>query len=294
MASTTQQQQHNAQRNESTIIDNKYMLEKKIGKWDYGRVYKGRDLETGDLVAIKQAPLEAVDQQDLDIIMNLNHKNILKYLGSVKTKSHLYIILEYVENGSLASIIKRNKFGPFPESLVVVYIAQVLEGLVYLHEQGVIHRDIKGRNILTTKEGIVKLTGFGAATKITEADVNTGVVIGTPYWMAHEVIKISGACTTSDIWSVGCTIIELLTCAPPYYDLQPMPALFHIVQDVHPPIPKGLSPGITDFLRLCFQKDAQQRPAAKTLLMHPWLQNSRSALPAPLPQPAPLRIKGTS
>ncbi|KAL1104304.1 hypothetical protein V6Z11_D04G057800 [Gossypium hirsutum] len=86
------------------------------------------------------------------LLLNLNHKNIVKYLGSLKTTTHLHIILEYVENGSLANIIKPNKFGPFPESLVAVYIAQVLEGLVYLHEQGVIHRDIKGANILTTKE----------------------------------------------------------------------------------------------------------------------------------------------
>ncbi|XP_016682041.2 MAP3K epsilon protein kinase 1 isoform X1 [Gossypium hirsutum] len=86
------------------------------------------------------------------IVMNLNHKNIVKYLGSLKTTTHLHIILEYVENGSLANIIKPNKFGPFPESLVAVYIAQVWEGLVSLHEQGVIHRDIKGANILTTKE----------------------------------------------------------------------------------------------------------------------------------------------
>ncbi|ERN00041.1 hypothetical protein AMTR_s00105p00070700 [Amborella trichopoda] len=122
--------------------------------------------------------------------MNLNHKNIVKYLGSFKTKTHLYIILEYVENGSLASIIKPNKFGPFPESLVAVYIAQVLEGLVYLHEQGVIHRDIKGANILSTKEGLVKLADFGVATKLTEADVNTHSVVGTPYWMAPEDFRI--------------------------------------------------------------------------------------------------------
>jgi serine/threonine protein kinase len=138
--------------------------------------------------------------------------------------------LEYVENGSLANIIKPNKFGPFPESLVAVYIAQVLEGLVYLHEQGVIHRDIKGANILTTKEGLVKLADFGVATKLNEADVNTHSVVGTPYWMAPEVIEMSGVCAASDIWSVGCTVIELLTCVPPYYDLQPMPALFRIVQ----------------------------------------------------------------
>ncbi|KAK8965172.1 Mitogen-activated protein kinase kinase kinase NPK1 [Platanthera guangdongensis] len=95
--------------------------------------------------------------------------------------------LWYVENGSLANIIKPNKFGPIPESLVAVYISQVLEGLVYLHEQGVIHRDIKGANILTTKESLVKLADFGVATKLNEADLNTHSVVGTPYWMAPEV-----------------------------------------------------------------------------------------------------------
>ncbi|XVE92897.1 hypothetical protein REPUB_Repub01dG0143100 [Reevesia pubescens] len=266
----------------SKTLDNKYMLGDEIGKGAYGRVYKGLDLENGDFVAIKQVSLENIAQEDLNIIMNLNHKNIVKYLGSLKTKTHLHIILEYVENGSLANIIKPNKFGPFPESLVAVYIAQVLEGLVYLHEQGVIHRDIKGANILTTKEGLVKLADFGVATKLTEADVNTHSVVGTPYWMAPEVIEMSGVCAASDIWSVGCTVIELLTCLPPYYDLQPMPALFRIVQDEHPPIPDSLSPDITDFLRQCFKKDARQRPDAKTLLSHPWIRNCRRALQSSL------------
>ncbi|KAL3513571.1 hypothetical protein ACH5RR_026288, partial [Cinchona calisaya] len=280
----------------SKTLDNKYMLGDEIGKGAYGRVYKGLDLENGDFVAIKQVSLENIAQEDLNIIMqeidllkNLNHKNIVKYLGSLKTKTHLHIILEYVENGSLANIIKPNKFGPFPESLVAVYISQVLEGLVYLHEQGVIHRDIKGANILTTKEGLVKLADFGVATKLTEADVNTHSVVGTPYWMAPEVIEMSGVCAASDIWSVGCTVIELLTCVPPYYDLQPMPALFRIVQDDHPPIPDSLSPAITDFLRQCFKKDARQRPDAKTLLSHPWIQNSRRALQSSLRHSGTLR-----
>nr|GMC75635.1 MAP3K epsilon protein kinase 1-like [Ipomoea batatas] len=280
----------------SKTLDNKYMLGDEIGKGAYGRVYKGLDLDNGDFVAIKQVSLENIAQEDLNIIMqeidllkNLNHKNIVKYLGSLKTKTHLFIILEYVENGSLANIIKPNKFGPFPESLVAHFIAQVLEGLVYLHEQGVIHRDIKGANILTTKEGLVKLADFGVATKLTEADVNTHSVVGTPYWMAPEVIELSGVCAASDIWSVGCTVIELLTCVPPYYDLQPMPALFRIVQDEHPPIPDSLSPAITDFLRQCFQKDARQRPDAKTLLSHPWLQNSRRALQSSLRHSGTLR-----
>ncbi|KAL2591699.1 hypothetical protein AAZX31_12G026300 [Glycine max] len=280
----------------SKTLDNKYMLGDEIGKGAYGRVYKGLDLENGDFVAIKQVSLENIAQEDLNIIMqeidllkNLNHKNIVKYLGSSKTKSHLHIVLEYVENGSLANNIKPNKFGPFPESLVALYIAQVLEGLVYLHEQGVIHRDIKGANILTTKEGLVKLADFGVATKLTEADVNTHSVVGTPYWMAPEVIEMAGVCAASDIWSVGCTVIELLTCVPPYYDLQPMPALFRIVQDEHPPIPDSLSPDITDFLLQCFKKDARQRPDAKTLLSHPWIQNFRRALQSSLRHSGTLR-----
>ncbi|GAB2285024.1 MAP3K epsilon protein kinase 1 [Dionaea muscipula] len=279
----------------SKTLENKYMLGDEIGKGAYGRVYKGLDLENGDFVAIKQVSLENIAQEDLNIIMqeidllkNLNHKNIVKYLGSLKTRSHLHIILEYVENGSLANIIKPNKFGPFPEQLVAHYIAQVLEGLVYLHEQGVIHRDIKGANILATKEGLVKLADFGVATKLTEADVNTHSVVGTPYWMAPEVIEMSGVCAASDIWSVGCTVIELLTCVPPYYDLQPMPALFRIVQDDHPPIPDWLSSDITDFLQQCFKKDAKQRPDAKTLLSHPWILYRRNLQPS-LPHSGPMR-----
>ncbi|XP_010534878.1 PREDICTED: MAP3K epsilon protein kinase 1-like isoform X2 [Tarenaya hassleriana] len=273
----------------SKTLDNKYMLGDEIGRGAYSRVYKGLDLESRDFVAVKQVSLENIAQEDLNIIMqeidllkNLNHKNIVKYLGSLKTRSHLHIILEYVENGSLANIIKPNRFGPFPESIVADYIAQVLEGLVYLHEQGVIHRDIKGANILITKESLVKLADFGVATKLNEADVNTHSVVGTPYWMAPEVIVMSGVCTASDIWSVGCTVIELLTCVPPYYDLQTMAALYRIVQDAHPPIPDSLSPAITDFLCQCFKKDARQRPDAKTLLSHPWIQNSRRALQSSL------------
>ena len=118
-------------------------------------------------------------------------------------------------------------------------MSQVLHGLLYLHEQGVIHRDIKGANILTTKEGLVKLADFGVATRATGLDEAS--VVGTPYWMAPEVMELSGATTASDIWSLGCTVIELLDGKPPYHKLQPMPALFRIVNDDHPPFPEGTS-----------------------------------------------------
>lgn len=155
----------------------------------------------------------------------------------MKSSENLYIILEYCENGSLHFICKN--FGKFPENLVALYMSQVLQGLLYLHEQGVIHRDIKGANILTTKDGLVKLADFGVATK---SNLGESSVVGTPYWMSPEVIQLSGATTASDIWSLGCTVIELLAGKPPYHNLQPMPALFRIVNDDHPPFPEGASP----------------------------------------------------
>lgn len=141
------------------FLSDRFRIYEELGRGAYGQVFKGIDIQSGESVAIKQISLAGISQDNLqgvqgeiDLLKTLNHKNIVKYLGSHKTRTHLYIILEYMENGSLAGIIKPNKFGVFPETLVAVYIAQVLQGLAYLHEQGVVHRDIKGANILTTKE----------------------------------------------------------------------------------------------------------------------------------------------
>lgn len=177
---------------------------------------------------------------------------------------------EYCENGSLTAICK--KFGKFPESLCQIYIYQVLEGLLYLHDQGVIHRDIKGSNILATKEGSIKLADFGVATTVGGLDRS---VVGSPYWMAPEVVEQSGATTASDIWSVGCVVIELLEGQPPYHDLAPMPALFRIVNDDCPPLPDSASPVVRDFLLQCFQKDGNLRISARKLLKHPWMVSAK-------------------
>ncbi|KAF2732413.1 hypothetical protein EJ04DRAFT_336669 [Polyplosphaeria fusca] len=249
-----------------------------LGKGASGSVYRALNWGTGETVAIKQVRLENMQSTELktimleiDLLKNLNHANIVKYHGFVKSSESLYIILEYCENGSLHSICKN--FGKFPENLVALYMSQVLHGLVYLHEQGVIHRDIKGANILTTKEGLVKLADFGVATK--SADLAQLSVVGTPYWMAPEVIELSGASTASDIWSVGCTVIELIEGKPPYHKLQPMQALFRIVNDEHPPIPGSVSPLVRDFLMECFQKNPTLRISAKRLLKHAWISSAR-------------------
>ncbi|KAM0715256.1 hypothetical protein Q7P37_008754 [Cladosporium fusiforme] len=249
-----------------------------LGRGAFGSVYRALKWSTGETVAIKQVRLSDLPKSELNVIMqeidllkNLNHANIVKYHGFVKTADNLYIILEYCENGSLHSICKN--FGKFPENLVSLYTSQVLQGLLFLHEQGVIHRDIKGANILTTKEGLVKLADFGVATKA--QGLTEGSVVGTPYWMAPEVIELSGSTTASDIWSLGCTVIELLDGKPPYHRLAPMPALFRIVNDDHPPLPEGASPLVRDFLMQCFQKDPNLRVTAKKLLKHPWIMSSR-------------------
>ncbi|ANB13990.1 mitogen-activated protein kinase kinase kinase STE11 [Sugiyamaella lignohabitans] len=163
-------------------------------------------------------------------------------------------------------------FGNFPEPLLAGYIVQVLNGLRFLHEQGTIHRDIKGANILTDKEGKIKLADFGVATQSVVGTLSRDKsVVGTPYWMAPEVIEVNGATAASDIWSLGCTIVELLTGKPPNYHLDPMSAMYAIVSK-EIPLPEGISSELKDFLLECFQKDPNLRVSAKALQKHPWLK----------------------
>jgi serine/threonine protein kinase len=232
-----------------------YQLGDLLGRGASGNVYRAINFLTGETVAIKSISVQSLPasslpeiMSEIDLLKNLNHPNIVKYKGFTKDKDNLFIILEYCENGSLQTILK--KFGKFPESLVAVYICQVLEGLVYLHEQGVIHRDIKGANILTNKDGSVKLADFGVSSRTPTPDIAAvanpetadNEVVGSPYWMAPEVIEQSGATSASDIWSVGCVVVELLEGKPPYGDLTPMQALWRIVQDESMRIPEGASP----------------------------------------------------
>lgn len=235
----------------SPLSISNYQLGDMIGRGASGTVYRALNFLTGETVAIKSISLLTLSpsvlpdiMSEIDLLKNLNHPNIVKYKGFVRDKESLHIILEYCENGSLQTILK--KFGKFPESLVAVYIAQVLEGLIYLHEQGVIHRDIKGANILTDKSGSVKLADFGVSSRTAGPQINKegedGEVVGSPYWMAPEVIEQSGSSTASDIWSVGCVVVELLDGQPPYSELAPMQALWRIVQDESMRIPPGASP----------------------------------------------------
>ncbi|KAL6776651.1 hypothetical protein ACKKBF_B30420 [Auxenochlorella protothecoides x Auxenochlorella symbiontica] len=280
-------------------LSDKYRLGEELGRGAYGHVFRGLDTRTGQHVAIKQIGLERIPAgglpgivREVELLKTLNHPNIVKYYGSLRTDTHLYIVLEYMENGALSGVIKSSSFGPFPETLVAVYVQQVLQGLAYLHAQGVVHRDIKGANILTTKEGVVKLADFGVAAQLSDLDTRAsgggGALagpgpaasspVGTVYWMAPEVIEHSAVAPAGDIWSVGCLAIELFTGSPPYYDMQPMSALYNIVADTHPPLPRDISASMRDFLLKCFARDPRERPSAAALAEHPWVTYNRRTL----------------
>ena len=261
------------------VVGSRYTMGDEIGRGASGVVHKALNFQTGGTVAIKEVALRGVGkdqlqllQREIDLLKLLKNPYIVEYRESFNTRDMLYIVMEFVENGSLSNILR--KFGKLPEALVAMYTLQVLEGLNFLHEQGVIHRDIKGANILISTDGQVKLADFGVATKVdggASEDSSANSVVGTPYWMAPEIIQMSGFTTASDIWSVACTVIELVTGAPPYFELPPMSALFRIVHEPHPPMPPGISEALRDFLTLCFRKDVVQRPSARRLRTHHWL-----------------------
>ncbi|KAI8870861.1 Pkinase-domain-containing protein [Ramicandelaber brevisporus] len=259
-----------------------------IGKGQFGTVYRALNLETAQMVAFKRIPLsnkpnEQVDEmmREVELLQSLSHPRIVQYIGYLKTSNHLDIVLEYVENGSLYHTLKA--FGEFSEKLVLAYVVKILEGLVYLHDMNVVHCDLKAANILTTKNGNTKLTDFGVSLSITkrangEDDDSEAAnhIAGTPNWMAPEVISLRGVSTKSDIWSLGCTIIELLTGRPPYHGLNPLSAMYHIVEDDGPTLPDDLSTQLQSFLEMCFRKDPSERPSAAELMRHPWIRQAKS------------------
>ncbi|KAF9948017.1 hypothetical protein BGZ72_010005, partial [Mortierella alpina] len=250
-----------------------------IGRGQFGSVYKALNLVTGQMVAVKRIKIDGLKEnqmdmlmQEVDLLKSLAHPSIVKYEGFIMTYGYLNIVLEFVENGSLLTTLK--SFGTFPEKLVVAYVVKILEGLVYLHGKQVVHCDLKAANILTTKNGNVKLSDFGVSLNLKVKESDFGAVAGTPNWMAPEVIELKGASPASDIWSLGCTIVEMLTGRPPYADLLAMTTLFRIVEDERPPLPSNLSVDLLDFLCQCFQKDPSLRPSAGTLGRHVWIKRN--------------------
>ncbi|KAI9449930.1 kinase-like domain-containing protein [Lactarius psammicola] len=257
-----------------------------IGRGQFGAVYRALNLNTGQMVAVKQIWLGSLEEEEIarlmrevDLVKRLSHPSIVKYEGMARDENTLSILLEYAENGSLGQTLEA--FGKPSEKLVANYVFKILEGLDYLHRSDVVHSDLKAANILTTKTGNIKLTDFGISLNLRVMERKVKGVAGTPNWMAPEVIELKGASPKSDIWSLGCTVIELLTGRPPYGDIGNaiqvtglvLRMMFRIVEDECPPIPERFSGPLVGFLKECFHKDPAMRPSAKKLLEHEWLKN---------------------
>ena len=263
-------------RHQKTVaLNGRYLKKEELGKGAFGVVFSAFDQDTSKTVAIKclidNSAIEDF-QSELSLLKRLKHPSIVPYLDSfVDSKKALYIVMEFAENGSLLDIVKN--YGPLNEMITTIYLSQVLEGLQYLHNQSIIHRDIKAANILMKGDG-AKLADFGLAIDLDKYGHTLREAAGSPYWMAPEVINGDPIDCKSDIWSIGVTTVELLTGRPPLWDLPPMPAMFQIAGPRDIPLPKQISPQCKDFLTLCLNKNSKLRPDAKQLLEHPWLSKA--------------------
>ncbi|KAM3742259.1 hypothetical protein ACB098_07G057200 [Castanea mollissima] len=254
-----------------------------LGSGSFGTVYEGFT-EDGFFFAVKEVSL--LDQgsqgkqnisyleQEISLLKQFEHENIVQYLGTEKDESKIYIFLELVTKGSLASLYQKYCLR---DSQVSAYTRQILNGLKYLHDKKVIHRDIKCSNILVDANGSVKLADFGLA-KVTKLnDIKS--CKGTPFWMAPEVVNIKNRFygLAADIWSLGCTVLEMLTREHPYSHLEGMQALFMIGKGKPPLVPDSLSRDARDFILKCLQVNPNDRPTATQLLDHPFVTRPQNS-----------------
>nr|XP_056717145.1 mitogen-activated protein kinase kinase kinase 19 [Euleptes europaea] len=273
--------------NEDTIMWTKGEI---LGKGAYGTVYCGLTSQ-GQLIAVKQVALGACDhvgtekeyqklQEEVEILKTLEHINIVGYLGTCLKDNAVSIFMEFVPGGSISSIIHR--FGPLPEIIFCKYTRQILHGVAYLHENHVVHRDIKGNNVMLMPNGVIKLIDFGCAKRLACVSLTDAYseplksVHGTPYWMAPEVINESGYGRKSDIWSIGCTVFEMATGKPPLASMDRIAALFYIGahRGLMPSIPSHCSRKAADFVHVCLTRDQHERPTALQLLQHPFVMGN--------------------
>ncbi|KAJ4469388.1 hypothetical protein C8J55DRAFT_564466 [Lentinula edodes] len=269
-------------------INNKWIKGALIGAGSFGKVYLGMDASTGRLMAVKQVELPngsapnlerkqsmlTALEHEIELLQDLQHDNIVQYLYSTLEDDCLNIFLEYVPGGSVTALLRN--YGAFEETLVSNFTRQISLGLSYLHERGIIHRDIKGANILVDNKGGVKISDFGISKKVdvqalTGARVHRPSLQGSVFWMAPEVVKQSAHTQKADIWSVGCLVVEMLTGEHPWAQLTQMQAIFKIGSSAKPTIPSDISSEAHDFLTRTFDVDYEARPSASELLRHPFI-----------------------